>query len=46
MPEGIQREYEIPYGESEKVDEHPRNVDNLPRGDEDEDTGQTKHRYQ
>lgn len=41
MPERVNWEDEIPDGEGRKVNKHPKNVNNLSRGNQDEDGGET-----
>ena len=42
MPEGVNGEDEVPNWQSEQVDEHPEDVDNLPCRNQDENGGETE----
>lgn len=46
VPEGICGEDEVPDWERDEVDQHPGDVDPSVRGDDDEDTGETKDEYE
>lgn len=45
VPEGVGREDEIPDWQREKVDEHPEDVDQAMRGDNNKNTRQTENEY-
>ena len=42
MPERVDRKDQIPHGQRQEVDEHPAHIDDLARGDEDEDGGKAE----
>lgn len=42
MPECVCGQDKVPNGEGKEIDEHPANVGDFARGDDDEETGQTK----
>lgn len=39
VPEGVGGQDEIPHGQGDQIDDHPEDVDEAVRGDDDEDTG-------
>lgn len=46
VPEGVGGQDEVPDGQGDEVDEHPEDVDEAVRGDDDEDAGQAEDEEQ
>ena len=44
MPKGVYREDKIPNGKGEEVNDHPTEIHDLARGDEDKESRETENR--